>query len=240
MRHLWSLLAGVVSAPVVWLLLASGQYRAQAVVAGWSAAGRFDPTDLVGPVILLAVAGIVLGLLGTLRWSPAGPVAAGLLFVTPTVLMFAHPFQTLEGFFRPADASPRRVLAQDLAPWLPVENGTLLVLGALLLMAVFSSQRWRRWPGAPRPAAPAAARPATDHELIAGISALGGGRREPATTREPTPMTDDEILAAAAALDGLPAPARTAPDRPGQPAGEAPGADSGAASSGGSTDSDPD
>src|SRR5690606_33752407 len=101
MRHLWSLLAGIVSATLVWLLLSSGQHRSQAVVASWDATGRFNTADLVGPVILLAVAGIMLGLLGTLRWSPAGPVVAGALFVTPTVLMFINPFQTLEGFFRP-------------------------------------------------------------------------------------------------------------------------------------------
>jgi hypothetical protein len=41
-----------------------------------------------------------------------------------------------------------RLLGQDLAPRLPVQNGTLLVLGALLLMAVFSTDRWRKWPAA--------------------------------------------------------------------------------------------
>lgn len=218
MRHLWSLLAGIVSAPLVWLLLSSGQHRSQAVVASWDATGRFNTADLVGPVILLAVAGIMLGLLGTLRWSPAGPVVAGALFVTPTVLMFINPFQTLEGFFRPspppADIEPRRILAQDLEPWLPVENGTLLVLGVLLLMAVFSGQRWRRWPAATTApaaalAAPARSGAATDEEVIAGITALGGGKREPVS------ITDDEILAAAAALDGLPEPTPPATERPG-------------------------
>jgi len=209
MRHLWSLLAGVVSAPLVWLLLASGQHRSHATVAAWDAAGRFNTADLIGPVILLAVAGIILGLLGTLRFSPAGPMAAGALFVTPTVLMFINPVRTLDGFFRPlgisTDPPPRRILAQDLEPWLPVENGTLLVLGVLLLMAVFSSQRWRRWPAVPAasaaaPAAPARSGAATDEEVIAGIAALGGDRPKP------TPMTDDEILAAAAALDDQPPP----------------------------------
>jgi hypothetical protein len=62
-----------------------------------------------------------------------------------------------------------RLLGQDLTPRLPVENGTLLVLGALLLMAVFSVQRWRRWPVRPAPVPTA-----TDEEAVAGTDALTG------------------------------------------------------------------
>lgn len=213
MRHLWSLLAGVVAAPLTWLFLATGQHRAQAAVEEWDTAARFDTADLIGPVVFLAVAGILLGLIGTLRWSPAGPVAAGVLLTIPTVLMFIDPFRTLEGFFRPADEAPRRFLGQDLEPWLPVENGTLLVLGALLLMAIFSAQRWRRWPAAAAAPSPAAAPlpMASDAEVVSGISALSGtagsgpsastASGDEDTTRARPTMTDDEILAAAAAYE---------------------------------------
>jgi hypothetical protein len=191
MRHLWSLLAGVVAAPLTWLFLSTGQHRSQAVVARWDATGVFDTADLIGPALFLLAAGIVLGLLGTLRWSPAGPLVAGILFVIPTILMFINPFNALEAFYRPDDGGSRRLFGQDLQPWLPVENGTLLVIGALLLMAVFSVHRWRRWPTLPAPI-PAA----TDEEVVAGISALGEGQQKP-----PETMTDDEILAAAAAFE---------------------------------------
>ena len=180
MRHLWSLLAGLVAAPLAWLFLATGQYRSSRTVANWNEASAFDTADLIGPAAFLAAAGILLGLLGTLRLSPAGPVVAGLLLVAPTVFMFINPFETLDAF---SVDQPRRLFNQDLQPWLPVENGTLLVLGALLLMAVFSAQRWRRWPvAAPATLPPAmvAERPAPD---------------------QPQPMSDEEILAAAAEME---------------------------------------
>jgi hypothetical protein len=180
MRHLWSLLAGLVAAPLAWLFLATGQYRSSQTVANWNATSTFDTADLIGPAAFLAGAGILLGLLGTLRWSPAGPLVAGLLLVTPTVFMFINPFETLDAF---SVDQPRRLLSQDFQPWLPVENGTLLVLGALLLMAVFSAQRWRRWPAGPAAAAPA---------VIA---------ERPSAGDQPQPMSDEEILAAAAEME---------------------------------------
>ena len=36
MRHVWSLLAGLLVAPLTWFLLATGQYRAQATVDDWT------------------------------------------------------------------------------------------------------------------------------------------------------------------------------------------------------------
>jgi hypothetical protein len=152
MRHLWSFIAVAVAAPLAWLLLATGQHRAEATVAGWSEANFFDTADLIGPGAFLAGAGVLLGLVGTLRWSPVGPLVAGLLLIAPTILMFIDPFETLDAF---SVGDPWRILDQDLQPWLPVQNGTLLVLGALLLVAVFSRQRWRRWPEQPIVAAAA-------------------------------------------------------------------------------------
>jgi hypothetical protein len=185
MRHLWSLLAGVVAAPLAWLCLAAGQYQSSRSVAEWNEENFFDTAELIGPAAFLAAAGILLGLVGTLRWSPAGPTVAGLLLVVPTIFMFINPFDTREAF-----NEPERLVGQDMQPWLPVENGTLLVLGALLLMAVFSAQRWRRWPAA------------------AGLTATGtavpitGAAAAPVTEQPPpAPMTDDEILAAAADME---------------------------------------
>ncbi|HEY8471987.1 MAG TPA: hypothetical protein VIL37_05060 [Natronosporangium sp.] len=182
MRHLWSLLAGVVAAPLAWLCLSTGQYRSSQTVAEWNQENFFDTAELIAPAAFLVAAGIVLGLIGTLRWSPVGPLVAGLLLVVPTVFMFIDPFRTLDAF---SLDQPRRLFEQDYQPWLPVENGTLLVLGSLLLMAVFSAQRWRRWP-ASATAASATAAP------VAGTDSTG---------QQPASMTDEEILAAAAALE---------------------------------------
>jgi hypothetical protein len=219
MRHLWSLLAGVLAAPLAWAFLATGQHRSERTVAGWDDTGLFDTAELIGPAAFLAAAGVVLGLLGTLRWSPLGPLVAGLLLVTPTVLLFINPFETLDALAfdaARADGEPVRVLSQDLQPWLPVANGTLLVLGALLLMAVLSGQRWRRWPTAAAPAVTAGP------EAQAGPPAPGGEPR-------PGPMSDEEILAAAAAMEEDAAPGRPAaePRRPAEP-GAAPGPEPGA------------
>lgn len=206
MRHLWSLLAGLVAAPLAWLLIATGQHRSQAVIADWEQTGAFHTGHLIGPLIFLAVAGLMLGVLGTLRWSPAGPVAAGVLLILPTVFMVANPFNTLDALSYPQQ---RRFLWQDFEPWLPVANGTLLVLGTLLLVAMVSLQRWRRWPVAPAPLPPA-----SDDEVVAGVTELTSERSDR------TPMSDDEILAAAAAMDDQPAPEPVAPEPP--PADEGP------------------
>lgn len=188
MRHLWSFLAGLVAAPLAWLLLATGQYRSQQTVADWNAAGSFDTAELIGPAGFLAAAGIVLGIIGTLRWSPLGPAVAGLLLIVPTGFLFYHPFRTLDAL---SVDEPRRVLGQDLQLWLPVQNGTLLVLGGLLLMAVFSGRRWRRWPETTAVTAPvtepAVAPPVPDDR-----------QSEPTTQ---VPITEEEILAAARAME---------------------------------------
>jgi len=143
MRHLWSLLAGVVAAPLAWLLIAAGQTQWQGTVQEWNLAGRFDTADLVVPGVFLAVAGIVLGLLATLRVSPAGPLVAGLLLLVPTIGMFIHPFDTADMI---SDEDGWVLLGQAVDPRVPVANGTLFMLSALLLMAVFSAHRWRRLP----------------------------------------------------------------------------------------------
>lgn len=183
MRHLWSLLAGILIAPLAWLGVAAGQSGSEQAVAEWQQAGRFDTADLIGPAAFLVAVGVLLGLVGTLRLSPAGPLAAGLLLVAPTVFMFINPFEALDAF---AYNETSRVLGQDMQLWRPVQNGTLLVLGALLLMAVFSTGRWRR--------------PEPEPLLAAGAPELAGAS-EATEPEAATTMSDEEIVAAAAAID---------------------------------------
>lgn len=190
MRHVWSLLAGVVAAPLAWLLLAAGQHRSEETVGGWSDAGFFDTAELIVPALFLLAAGVLLGLLGTLRWSPAGPLAAGALLLAPAVAMFINPFWTAD---RVGEQWP--LLGQDLAPRLPIVNGTLLVLGALLLMAVFSASRWRRWPAAET----AASAPGDAETAPAGVGDdTGSGPHDDAPAASTGTETSDHPVEAGA------------------------------------------
>jgi hypothetical protein len=141
MRHLWSFLAGVIVAPLTWVLITLGQNGSTRTTARWVEIGTASPANLIEPAVYLAVAGILLGLIGTLRISPLGPLVAGLLLVLPYAGLFAAPFAV-----RDAVPTNLRVLGDQLPLRAPLENGTLFLIGVLLLMATFSVQRWRRWP----------------------------------------------------------------------------------------------
>ncbi|SCG66770.1 hypothetical protein [Micromonospora coxensis] len=141
MRHLWSFLAGLVVAPITWVLITLGQDGSGRTVRRWVEIGTYSTPNLIEPAVYLGVAGILLGLLGTLRVSPLGPLVAGLLLITPYVGMFIAPFTVLDWI-----PDGGKVLGDPLPLSLPVQNGTLFLIGLLLLMATFSVQRWRRRP----------------------------------------------------------------------------------------------
>ncbi|MEH1016324.1 hypothetical protein V6U90_24865 [Micromonospora sp. CPCC 206060] len=151
MRHLWSFLAGVVVAPVTWVLITLGQDGSGRTINRWVEVGTFNPANLIEPAVYLAAAGILLGLVGTLRTSPLGTLTAGLLLVMPYVGMFLAPYGV-------RDRVPNgwEVFGDPLPLRLPVENGTLFLIGVMLLIATFSVQRWRRWPARVPAAAPTA------------------------------------------------------------------------------------
>ncbi|WBB64919.1 hypothetical protein [Micromonospora sp. WMMD812] len=154
MRHLWSFLAGLVVAPITWVLVTLGQDGSSRTVDRWVEIGTFNTANLIEPAVYLGVGGVLLGLLGTLRISPAGPLVAGLLLVTPYIGLFAAPFAVRDNI-----PDGWKVFGDPLPLQLPVENGTLFLIGLLLLMATFSVQRWRRWPHPEMAAAPAATDP---------------------------------------------------------------------------------
>ncbi|MFE0589680.1 hypothetical protein [Micromonospora echinospora] len=141
MRHLWSFLAGLVVAPVTWVLVALGQDGSGRTIDRWVELGTFNTANLIEPAVYLGVAGLLFGLVGMLRVSPLGPLVAGLLLIAPYVGMLVAPFDV-------RDQLPDnwKVFGDPLPLLLPVRNGTLFLIGVALLVAVFSGQRWRRWP----------------------------------------------------------------------------------------------
>ncbi|GAB3945493.1 hypothetical protein GCM10027614_37380 [Micromonospora vulcania] len=176
MRHLWSFLAGLVVAPITWALVTLGQDGSSRTVDRWVEIGTFNTANLIEPAVYLGVGGVLLGLVATLRVSPLGPLVAGLLLVTPYVGMFVAPFEV-------RDAIPQewKVFGDPLPLRLPVENGTLFLIGLLLLMATFSGQRWRQWP---RPAT----EPVTEPVPAPADTPVATTSRSP-TGRRPSPRS---------------------------------------------------
>jgi hypothetical protein len=215
MRHVLSFFAGVVAALLTWILLATGQHRWQVTVLGWDSTASFSTIGLLGPTVFLLIAAMMLGLVATTRISPMGPIAAGLMFTVPTILMFSNPFGVLNWA-----SDSWRLLGQDFAPRLPMENGTLPFLGFMLLMATFSAKRWRRWPK-PQPAPAPTPTYAPTPEAPAAAAATTA---EPATEAiVPDTASQTTVLDEAASTDQTSAPDQAAASAPAAaPADESP------------------
>src|SRR5262245_11367921 len=176
MRHLLTMIAAIVISPVVWILVALGQDRT-AQVLGTGDAGSARGGDLLRPLVLLAGAGILLGLISTLRFSPAGAGLAGVLYAGTYVVLLASPRGLLHAF----DYHLSIVGWQaDLST--PVRTGTSLLIGAVLLVSVASVARWRRWP-----------RRASD--MRESVHAFPGSAAEPAPPLEATPADSTHWIA---------------------------------------------
>jgi hypothetical protein len=141
MRHLWSLLTGLVAAPAIWILVAAGQDGSSQTIARWVKNDTYNWANLISPTVYLAAAALVLGLIAVLRISPLGPIVAGLALVAPYATLFFTPFK-----IRDAVPDGWRVFGDPVPLDLPLDNGTVFLIGAMLLMATFSAQRWRAWP----------------------------------------------------------------------------------------------
>ena len=175
MRHLWSFLAGLAVAPVTWVLVTLGQDGSERTVDRWVEIGTYSTPNLIEPAVYLGVAGILLGLLGTLRFSPFGPLVAGLLLAVPYIGLFVAPFSVRDRV--PDDL---KLLGDPLPLRDPLDNGTLFLIGVLLLMAVFSTSRWRR------PATP----PTAEAELTPAVAPV---EHKPALTDwPPAPAKDPD------------------------------------------------
>ncbi|MEV4539262.1 hypothetical protein AB0J82_36365 [Asanoa sp. NPDC049518] len=141
MRHVWTLIVAVFIAPLAWLLLAFGQDRSLQAFADQGAAGGLSAGDFVRPTLCLAAAGLLFGLIATLRFSPLGAVLAGLAYAGSYVALLFDPDRVWDLLPKSATIASHHA---DLTT--PVRTGATLLLGALLLVAVVSRDRWRRWP----------------------------------------------------------------------------------------------
>ena len=166
MRHLSTLIAAIFVAPMSWLLLAFGQDRSAQAFADAQHNGGFNTSDFVRPVALLAAAGLLLGVLATLRISPLGAILTGAGFAASYLALLFDPDGVL-GLF-PHSLS---VAGRSADPTTPLRTGTAMVLGGLLLVATFSAGRWRRSPSADEPDEQAAVESAPNRML--GADGLG-------------------------------------------------------------------
>ncbi len=141
MRHIWTLIAAIVIAPAAWLLIAFGQTQSATAFTKAAQSGTWTGSDFVWPLLFLAGAGILLGILGTLRFSPLGAVLTGLFYVASFLAVLVDGKDAYKLFNYKIT-----ILKHDALLPVPVANGTTLVLGSLLLVGVASVTRWRRAP----------------------------------------------------------------------------------------------
>jgi hypothetical protein len=138
MRHIGTLIAATVIAPLVWLLLAFGQGRSAQAFAEAQSTGVYHGGDFLRPLQALAAAGLLLGLIATLRLSPLGAVVAGIAYASSYVMLLIVPKRVLSFFGH--DIS---IAGHHTDPTTPIRTGTTLVLGALLLVSAASVRRWQ-------------------------------------------------------------------------------------------------
>lgn len=141
MRHLKTLLAALVIAPLAWILMAFGQDRSAQAFASAAGSTSGHAAGFVQPLLLLAAAGVVVGLIATLRFSPLGAAVTGVAYTATYATLLVAPARLLDLFGHHVSVAGHRA---DLAT--PIRTGTALLVGAMLLVAMVSIDRWRRWP----------------------------------------------------------------------------------------------
>ncbi len=140
-RHFGTLIAAIIFAPLAWILLAFGEDRTAMAFANAHADGALHSGDFLRPLQYLTAAGLLLGLLATLRFSPLGTVVAGLLYASSYIGLLLAPRSVVHLFTHNVSVGGHQA---DLT--LPIRTGTAMVLGALMLLGAASLGRWRRWP----------------------------------------------------------------------------------------------
>lgn len=192
MRYVWSLLAGIVITPLAWFAVAYGQ----AVMFDAAQIGGTRPLWL-GLAVVAAV-GLLLGLIGSLRVSPAGPLFVALSYLGATGLLIAQPETAKQAL-----PDLIQVAGTLVVPLSPVSTGVLGLIGAMLLIAVASLQRWRSWPR------PEAATEQTWPDMLAPTAA----DRDENTLADRDTFNGFADLRTPAATSGVDAPSWSAPTK---------------------------
>jgi len=135
------MIAALVIAPLAWLLLAFGQDSSLTAFAKRADGGALVAHDFLRPLLLLAAAGLVLGLIATLRFSPLGASLTGVLYLASYALLLVSPGRIVDAF--PKNVTIAGLHADAVTP---VRTGTAALVGAMMLIAMVSIGRWRRWP----------------------------------------------------------------------------------------------
>src|SRR5258705_9110670 len=141
MRHIGTLIAALVIAPLAWILTAYGQDRSAQTFANAGSGGAVNTGDVTRALLLLAAAGVLLGLIATLRFSPLGAAVSGAAYIAIYATLLIAPHGLLNLFNHTVSVAGQRA---DLST--PIRTGTTLILGAAMLVGVASVGRWRRWP----------------------------------------------------------------------------------------------
>ncbi|WP_167667511.1 hypothetical protein [Micromonospora narathiwatensis] len=183
MRHIGTVIAAAIVGPLAWVLFALGQDRSAQAFADAQDGGVLDSGDFVRPALVLAAAGILLGIIATLRFSPLGAALTGLFYSASYLGLLFSPTSLMKLVNHKPTLAGQQV---DLAA--PVRSGTTLLVGSLLLVAVVSVRRWQRWP---QPVADNTAAlepdeilsPTTQRDRPLGADGLGPGT--PSGTPEP-------------------------------------------------------
>ncbi|MGA8113865.1 MAG: hypothetical protein WCA46_09405 [Actinocatenispora sp.] len=136
MRHISSLVAGIVIGIIAWMIIGVAQYHL-GIAAATGISGRSWGLYWL-PLLLFAVAGLLIGLVASTRISPIGPFIAGAGYV---LLQLAYV--TFPNFL---NWLPGNVFGQINIWDRPMRSGMFAVLGLVMLTAVLSVRRWQRWP----------------------------------------------------------------------------------------------
>ncbi|HEU4423632.1 MAG TPA: hypothetical protein VFR67_13955 [Pilimelia sp.] len=211
MRHLGTLIAAAAIAPIAWVLLAFGQDRSGQAFANAQGDGTLESGDFLRPALCLAAAGILFGLIGTLRFSPLGAVVTGIGYAGSYLALLVDPQAVVDLF--PAAFT---MAGKQADPTTPLRTGSALLLGAMLLIAVVSVGRWRRWPGAREPE-PGETDEVEPHGPASGLLPVDTTWPDPALPAwraEPDPAADRAIdHEPAAGVSGWVSSLRGHPDR---------------------------
>lgn len=184
MRHVLSLIYGLFGTLVAWLASAIG---ITGLLLGSATSGdlpdTWADTKLIG-YAGLAVAGLVLGFLATLRLSPAGPILAGVLLLGAQAAHESKPEWFDLNWLTDGVKLPEGAMGLPGQWYVPV------VVGVILLTAACSPSRWK---GQPKETPAPTEYLASEPPLGSGYDPYGQQPIDPfapsAPTYEPAPAT---------------------------------------------------